>query len=184
VTLISPFVGRILDWHKKATGRASYTSEEDPGVVSVTKIYNYYKKHGYVLFSLSPWKYCFVCYTYVSFHALVCLLACLVFVFLLFIVTLHAFPKFGFSRPCVIPPIDLCLQLAIDSQLRDRGDGRLLPQQGRVARAGRLRQADHRPAVPRGAQAVQRAGHAGMFIAIGGSPVVRTFISVALLCRC
>ena len=49
VTLISPFVGRILDWHKKASGRASYTSEEDPGVVSVTKIYNYYKKHGCVV---------------------------------------------------------------------------------------------------------------------------------------
>jgi transaldolase len=47
VTLISPFVGRILDWHKKAEGRDSYPPAEDPGVVSVTKIYNYYKKHGY-----------------------------------------------------------------------------------------------------------------------------------------
>lgn len=47
VTLISPFVGRILDWHKKAEGRDSYPPHEDPGVVSVTKIYNYYKKFGY-----------------------------------------------------------------------------------------------------------------------------------------
>lgn len=47
VTLISPFVGRILDWYKKDTGRDSYPSHEDPGVVSVTKIYDYYKKHGY-----------------------------------------------------------------------------------------------------------------------------------------
>jgi len=47
VTLVSPFVGRILDWHKKAEGRDSYPPAEDPGVVSVTKIYNYYKNHGY-----------------------------------------------------------------------------------------------------------------------------------------
>ncbi|WP_437929504.1 transaldolase [Sorangium sp. So ce291] len=47
VTLISPFVGRILDWHLRETGRKSYAPAEDPGVVSVTKIYNYYKKHGY-----------------------------------------------------------------------------------------------------------------------------------------
>jgi len=47
VTLISPFVGRILDWYKKAEGRDSYPPAEDPGVVSVTKIYNYYKHHGY-----------------------------------------------------------------------------------------------------------------------------------------
>jgi transaldolase len=47
VRLISPFVGRILDWHKKAEGRDSYPPAEDPGVKSVTKIYNYYKKHGY-----------------------------------------------------------------------------------------------------------------------------------------
>jgi transaldolase len=47
VTLISPFVGRILDWYKKAEGRDSYPPAHDPGVVSVTKIYNYYKKHGY-----------------------------------------------------------------------------------------------------------------------------------------
>ena len=47
VTLISPFVGRILDWYKKETGRDSYPSAEDPGVLSVTTIYNYYKKFGY-----------------------------------------------------------------------------------------------------------------------------------------
>ncbi|MBI4027492.1 MAG: transaldolase [Verrucomicrobia bacterium] len=47
VQLISPFVGRILDWHKKAAGRNSYPPMEDPGVVSVTEIYNHYKKHGY-----------------------------------------------------------------------------------------------------------------------------------------
>lgn len=46
-TLISPFVGRILDWHLKATGRSSYPPAEDPGVVSVTRIYNYFKKHGH-----------------------------------------------------------------------------------------------------------------------------------------
>lgn len=47
VTLISPFVGRILDWYKKETGKDSYPSAEDPGVLSVTQIYNYYKKFGY-----------------------------------------------------------------------------------------------------------------------------------------
>jgi transaldolase len=47
VQLISPFVGRILDWYKKAEKRDSYPATEDPGVLSVTKIYNYYKKHGY-----------------------------------------------------------------------------------------------------------------------------------------
>jgi transaldolase len=47
VTLISPFVGRILDWYKKDTGRDSYPPAEDPGVLSVTQIYNYYKKFGY-----------------------------------------------------------------------------------------------------------------------------------------
>ncbi len=46
VTLISPFVGRILDWHKKQTGQ-DYVGPEDPGVQSVTTIYNYYKKFGY-----------------------------------------------------------------------------------------------------------------------------------------
>ena len=47
VTLISPFVGRILDWYKKSTGKDSYAPHEDPGVVSVTKIFNYYKKFGH-----------------------------------------------------------------------------------------------------------------------------------------
>jgi len=46
-TLISPFVGRILDWFKKSTGKASYTADEDPGVLSVRRIYAYYKKYGY-----------------------------------------------------------------------------------------------------------------------------------------
>ena len=47
VQLISPFVGRILDWFKKSAGRDAYPAAEDPGVVSVTQIYNYYKKYGY-----------------------------------------------------------------------------------------------------------------------------------------
>ena len=47
VTLISPFVGRILDWYKKDTGRDAYPADEDPGVVSVTQIFTYYKKFGY-----------------------------------------------------------------------------------------------------------------------------------------
>jgi len=47
VTLISPFVGRILDWYKNETGRESYPPADDPGVVSVTRIFNYYKKFGY-----------------------------------------------------------------------------------------------------------------------------------------
>jgi len=46
VTLISPFVGRILDWYKKDTGK-DYFGADDPGVQSVTTIYNYYKKFGY-----------------------------------------------------------------------------------------------------------------------------------------
>jgi transaldolase len=46
VFLISPFVGRILDWHVKATGQ-SFTAETDPGVLSVKRIYEYYKTHGY-----------------------------------------------------------------------------------------------------------------------------------------
>jgi transaldolase len=46
VTLISPFVGRILDWYKKDTGK-DYEGADDPGVKSVTRIYNYYKNHGY-----------------------------------------------------------------------------------------------------------------------------------------
>jgi transaldolase len=47
VTLISPFVGRILDWYLKDTGKKEYAPEEDPGVVSVTRIYDYFKKYGY-----------------------------------------------------------------------------------------------------------------------------------------
>ncbi|WWC57984.1 transaldolase [Kwoniella dejecticola CBS 10117] len=47
VTLISPFVGRILDWYKKANPDTTYNSETDPGVKSVQKIFNYYKQHGY-----------------------------------------------------------------------------------------------------------------------------------------
>jgi len=46
VKLISPFVGRILDWYKKNTGKENYPPAEDPGVVSVVEIYHYYKKHG------------------------------------------------------------------------------------------------------------------------------------------
>jgi transaldolase len=46
VTLISPFVGRILDWYKKENNR-DYAPAEDPGVLSVTRIYNYYKKFGH-----------------------------------------------------------------------------------------------------------------------------------------
>lgn len=44
--LISPFVGRITDWYKKAEGRDSYTPDEDPGVKSVRQIYDYYKSNG------------------------------------------------------------------------------------------------------------------------------------------
>ena len=46
-TLISPFVGRILDWYKKNENPSGYAPAEDPGVKSVTRIYNYYKKFGY-----------------------------------------------------------------------------------------------------------------------------------------
>lgn len=46
-TLISPFVGRIMDWYKKSTGVEAYAPEQDPGVLSVTSIYRYYKKFGY-----------------------------------------------------------------------------------------------------------------------------------------
>ncbi|ENM5771631.1 transaldolase [Vibrio mimicus] len=46
VFLISPFVGRIMDWYKAKEGR-DFAANEDPGVLSVTKIYNYYKEHGY-----------------------------------------------------------------------------------------------------------------------------------------
>ncbi len=47
VTLISPFVGRILDWHKAKTGREAFPGSEDPGVISVTKIFNYFKEKGF-----------------------------------------------------------------------------------------------------------------------------------------
>jgi len=47
ITLISPFVGRILDWYVANTDKKSYPPKEDPGVVSVTEIYNYYKKFDY-----------------------------------------------------------------------------------------------------------------------------------------
>ncbi|XP_065066389.1 transaldolase-like [Rhopilema esculentum] len=47
VTLISPFVGRIYDWYVKSTGTEDFEPQEDPGVKSVTAIYNYYKKFGY-----------------------------------------------------------------------------------------------------------------------------------------
>ncbi|KAJ3523816.1 hypothetical protein NMY22_g11271 [Coprinellus aureogranulatus] len=47
VTLISPFVGRILDWYKKKNPNANYEGDEDPGVQSVKKIFNYYKQHNY-----------------------------------------------------------------------------------------------------------------------------------------
>jgi len=46
-TLISPFVGRILDWYKKSTGKSSYEPDEDPGVESVKRIYEYFKHFGY-----------------------------------------------------------------------------------------------------------------------------------------
>ena len=45
--LISPFVGRILDWYKANTDKKEYAPAEDPGVVSVSEIYQYYKEHGY-----------------------------------------------------------------------------------------------------------------------------------------
>lgn len=47
VFLISPFVGRILDWYKANTDKKEYSAEEDPGVISVRHIYNYYKQHNY-----------------------------------------------------------------------------------------------------------------------------------------
>ncbi len=47
MTLISPFVGRIYDWYVAKNGKKEYELLEDPGVKSVTRIYNYYKKHGY-----------------------------------------------------------------------------------------------------------------------------------------
>ena len=45
--MISPFVGRILDWHKKASGRDHFPADEDPGVQSVTGIYQYFRKFGH-----------------------------------------------------------------------------------------------------------------------------------------
>lgn len=47
VYLVSPFVGRILDWHKKATGKQEFAPQDDPGVISVSNIFNYYKTHGF-----------------------------------------------------------------------------------------------------------------------------------------
>lgn len=47
VFLISPFVGRILDWYKKSTGKSHYQADQDPGVISVSAIYQYYKQHQY-----------------------------------------------------------------------------------------------------------------------------------------
>jgi transaldolase len=47
VTLVSPFVGRILDWYKKSTGKSGYEAHEDPGVQSVTRIYDYFKRWGH-----------------------------------------------------------------------------------------------------------------------------------------
>ena len=47
IFLISPFVGRILDWYKANTEKTEYTAEEDPGVLSVREIYKYYKTHNY-----------------------------------------------------------------------------------------------------------------------------------------
>jgi transaldolase len=47
VTLISPFVGRIYDWHKQARKVEDIPIDDDPGVASVARIYTYYKKHGY-----------------------------------------------------------------------------------------------------------------------------------------
>jgi len=45
--LISPFVGRILDWYKASTGKSTYPANEDPGVLSVSRIYNYYKANDH-----------------------------------------------------------------------------------------------------------------------------------------
>ena len=47
ITLISPFVGRILDWYKLSENKDSYPSHLDPGVISVSRIYRYFKRHGY-----------------------------------------------------------------------------------------------------------------------------------------
>lgn len=58
ITLISPFVGRILDWFKAKTGTA-YTAETDPGVVSVKNIYQYFKKFGYNTIVMGEWAFVF-----------------------------------------------------------------------------------------------------------------------------
>ncbi|MDR3776737.1 MAG: transaldolase [Terracidiphilus sp.] len=57
VTLVSPFCGRVLDWYRKETGK-EYYGAEDPGVISVTNVYNYYKKFGYktVVMGASFWN--------------------------------------------------------------------------------------------------------------------------------
>ena len=47
IFLVSPFVGRILDWYKANSGQTGYAAHEDPGVLSVSRIYNFYKQHGY-----------------------------------------------------------------------------------------------------------------------------------------
>ncbi|CAH8576623.1 unnamed protein product [Heterobilharzia americana] len=47
ITLISPFVGRVLDWYTTKHGKKEFTRQDDPGVKLVTRIYNYYKAHGY-----------------------------------------------------------------------------------------------------------------------------------------
>lgn len=54
VFLISPFVGRILDWYKANTDKKEYAPQEDPGVISVTEIYKYYKAHGYETVVMGP----------------------------------------------------------------------------------------------------------------------------------
>ncbi len=60
-TLISPFVGRILDWYKKSTGKTSYPAHEDPGVISVANIYGYYKKFGTFKKKTSHYIFLFWC---------------------------------------------------------------------------------------------------------------------------
>ena len=47
MTLISPFVGRIYDWYRRSAGARTFPADEDPGVASVTRIYDYFKKFGY-----------------------------------------------------------------------------------------------------------------------------------------
>jgi transaldolase len=59
IKLISPFVGRIMDWHKAKTGIA-YAGAEDPGVISVQTIYNYYKTFGYSTIVMGEYLVCTV----------------------------------------------------------------------------------------------------------------------------